>query len=524
MAQGNLEGIVSAFPPLHITSRQLAFAERLGLEPERYACFSLFLSFLLSIPIAGIFSDSIPMFLAAILLSSALLFLLMLRLPRTIFMGRISRMEAELPFSLRMLGMLLELNVPFAESLSIISKGSSPLSEELKAMERDVRRGASIPACLSHLAERLNSIPIRRAILSVSSAYEKGKAGGDLIRISNDLLSMQKHSMKNAASRQSVLSLLFIAVAVILPAFMIIFSSLGSVSPFGNMDPSSIQVMMLVLLPSISALILIFSASMFPPSFFAPRFPLPAFIPAFVAVLVFVLLQYTEIPRIPALVLVLAAAAALSYPSYMKESKREKVEEGLPDVVLSVSSQPPGRGLEPLLASMEKYSMPPLRGELAISLKQAKANVKPEAVLDDLWRRNGSPLLRRFSIFLSHALGAGHDISRYLSMLAEDLLSAIEMRREREALLAMQKYTLISGTLLIPFIIGSSLSLAGGIAGGSPPGIADDSVSYLAIYAFLSAAFISYAEGRPSSFIKYFSLLSLSGIALFHVFSGVPFW
>jgi hypothetical protein len=208
----------------------------------------------------------------------------------------------------------------------------------------------------------------------------------------------------------------------------------------------------------------------------------------------------------------------------MKESKREKVEEALPDVVLSVSSQPPGRGLEPLLSSMEKYSMPPLRGELAISLKQAKANVKPEAVLDDLWRRNGSPLLRRFSIFLSHALGAGHDISRYLSMLAEDLLSAIEMRREREALLAMQKYTLISGALLIPFIIGSSLSLASGVAGGSPPGIADDAVSYLAIYAFLSASFISYAEGRPSSFIKYFSLLALSGIALFHIFSGVPFW
>jgi hypothetical protein len=122
-------------------------------------------------------------------------------------------------------------------------------------------------------------------------------------------------------------------------------------------------------------------------------------------------------------------------------------------------------------------------------------------------------------------MSAGHDISRYLALIAEDILSALEMRRERESLLSMQKYTLIFGALLIPFIIGSTLALSSEIAtlngAPSPAGIGSTAISYLAIYAFLSAAFISYSEGRPSSFMKYFALLSLASMALFYIFSGI---
>ncbi|HNT60890.1 MAG TPA: hypothetical protein PKJ97_02855, partial [Candidatus Bilamarchaeaceae archaeon] len=76
-----------------------------------------------------------------------------------------------------------------------------------------------------------------------------------------------------------------------------------------------------------------------------------------------------------------------------------------------------------------------------------------------------------------------------------------------------------------PFIIGSALSLSSGFGeGAQPPGLSALPASYLAAYSFLSAAFISYVEGRPSSFIKYFAFLSVCGIALFHVFSGVPLW
>ena len=524
MANSLFASIADAFPSIPLRSNSLKFAERIGIEPGRFASFSLLLSFSLSFLVSLFFLPD-PIAIAAFFLSFALLFFLLLRIPRILFLRRISLMESELPFSLRMLGMLLELNVPFAESLSIISKGNTPLAQEFQSMEKEMRRGAGIPASLSHLAEALQSIPIKRALLGVSAAYEKGKSGAELIRASDDLISLQKHAMKDASSKQALLSLVFIAIAVVLPSFLILFSSLGSFSPIPALQPETIPVFLLILLPAISALVLIISASLFQPSFFSPRVSFSIIAPMFAVLLLFVALQSSGLPRFPVFVILLAAGSAYAYPRYLREQKREKLESALPDAVLALSSQPPGRGLEPLLSSMSKYSVPPLSEELLISLKQAKANVKQESILEDLWKRNRSLLLKRFSTFLGHAMSAGHDISRYLSLIAEDILSALEMRRERESLLSMQKYTLIFGALLIPFIIGSTLTLSSEIAtlngAASPAGIGSAAISYLAIYAFLSAAFISYAEGRSSSFMKYFALLSLASMALFYIFSGI---
>ncbi|MEW5996755.1 MAG: type II secretion system F family protein [Candidatus Micrarchaeota archaeon] len=522
-----LRSAVSAFPPLPLSGAALRFAERIGMEPGRYASFSLFLSLFLSALISLLFLPEILLASAAFFLSFALIFFILLRIPRILFMQRVSQMEAELPFSLRMLGMLLELNIPFTESLSILSKGNTPLSEEFRAMEKEVKRGAGIPASLSHLAETLQSLPIKRALLGVSSTYEKGRAGAELIRASGDLLSLQKHAMKDAASKQALLSLVFMAVAVVLPSFLILFSTLGGFSPLPALTPGTAPVLLLLALPALSALVLMVSASLFPPSFFSARIRLPALAPMFAALLLFALLQFSSLPRLPIFALLLAAGAAYTWPLYAQERKRERLEQSLPDAALALSSQPPGRGLEPLLSSMARYSVPPLRDEFLTSLKQAKANVRQDAVLDDLWRRNRSPLLKRFSLFLNHALGAGHDISRYLPLIAEDILSALEMRRERESLLSMQKYTLISGAFLIPFIIGSTLSLSAEIAslgGSAPPELGGTAISYLAIYSFLSAAFVSYAEGRSSSFVAYFALLSLASMALFYTFSGIALW
>lgn len=522
---GRLSGLVSAFPPLPFSSPSLRFAERLGIEPGRYASFSLLASVFFSAIISLLFLPEALLSIGAFFLSFAMLFFFLLRIPRMIFMRRVSLMEAELPFSLRMLGMLLELNIPFTESLSILSKGNTLLSEEFRTMEREVKRGAGIPASLSHLAETLQSLPIKRALLGISSTYEKGRAGAELIRASGDLLSLQKHAMKDAASKQVLLSLVFIAVAVVLPSFIILFSSLGSFSPLPALQPEAIPILLLLLLPALSAIILVLSASFFPPSIFSPRLPLLVFAPMSAALLLFVLLQFSSLPRLPLFALLLAAGAACTWPRYTQERKRERLEQALPDAALAISSQPPGRGLEALLSSMAKYSVPPLREELLISLKQARANVKQEAVLEDLWRRNRSPLLRRFSLFLNHALAAGHDISRYLSLIAEDMLSTLEMRRERESLLSMQKYTLIFGAFLAPFIIGSTISLSAQIAALNENAPAFDisgtAISYLAVYSFLAAAFVSYAEGRPSSFMAYFALLSIASMALFYTFSGI---
>jgi len=179
---------------------------------------------------------------------------------------------------------------------------------------------------------------------------------------------------------------------------------------------------------------------------------------------------------------------------------------------------------------MQKASTPELAHELSISIKQLKANIKPSKVLDDLWRRNSSIILKRVSTFFSYLFEAGVDAGNYVSLMAEDLFRLFELRREQQNAVSMQRYTLMFGAVILPLVLGNSLSLISGISDsiGTESSIVPTATmaipAYLILYSFLASHFIAETENKSSSELIYFSALSIVSTILFYLFSGTVFW
>src|SRR3989338_6839353 len=157
-----------------------------------------------------------------------------------------------------------------------------------------------------------------------------------------------------------------------------------------------------------------------------------------------------------------------------------------------------------------------------MSLKQLKANVKPEAVVDDLGKRTGSKMASRACSMLIHALNT-NSFDR-MGEVAEDLLKFSEITRERERLLSVQRYTMVFGGLLIPLIMNLSPSLffsAAKFLESSNTGTIESIFSlavpiYIIIYAVLVSMYSADVESKRSKAGLYFLVISSLGLAIFY--------
>jgi Flp pilus assembly protein TadB len=520
----------SRFPDMGIRSSQAAYAQKFGAEPGKYASFALLSPIIPSLPI------SLLLFLAAgispflsLPVSYALLAAALLLLPRFAFSRLREEAEAELPILLRTLGMLLELNVPFPSALERISGEDFAISPVLAEGVREMKRGATLESALAHIASELESLKVKRAVTQIISAYEGGGGAPAILRISRDFASLDRHRAREHSSRQALFSLLFIAVSSILPAVFLIFSFLGASVFSTETSPPLFTLAFLLGFPLLSASILYASSLQSPPNPFGKKrggrgFLLPLLIAAPAALLP--LLGMGTLPSLIFLSIILALSVAYFYPAYSQDKRREEIEEALPDALLAVSGSARGANLDSALSAMQKSRQGPLSEEMSVSLKQLRANIKPARVLEDLWERNGSLALRRVSSFFSSLFDSGANVQHYASLMAEDLFCLFEERRLRQGALSMQKYTLVFGALILPAILGNSLSLVQGISeiSGEAASLAPSAYSvipsYLVIYSFLCALFISDAESRGSSMLVYFASLSIASTILFYLFVG----
>jgi hypothetical protein len=148
-------------------------------------------------------------------------------------------------------------------------------------------------------------------------------------------------------------------------------------------------------------------------------------------------------------------------------------------------------------------------------------NLRSGAVLDDLWRRNGSRMLRKACVMMEQMLSTS-SIDR-MGMLAEDMIRHFQMRRERGQLFAMQKYTLLLGSVLVPLIMNSALGLLESMGElMEDASVAEASAfassivpPYLILYAIIASSAIADAEGKCSSAALYFMVLAGAGLLTF---------
>ncbi len=506
------------FPELNIRTDSEKSLILLGINPKKYLFLSFLLSFVFSVPVTIIFGLTLPFFLFYL----AILLVFLLALPKLEQMHKTKEIEAEIPFFIRSVGIFLEIGIPLERAI-IAAKGDGRLSYEIERITKQINNGTSFQRAFSGFAV-CSSPMIKRVASHLISSYETGGSGTEMIKLGDELLSLEQHRMKDYGSRSAMFGLLFIIASAILPTFFLVYVIVGQMGLGIEITLWQVEVALLVIFPLISSLILLFSKSTVPVAN-EKGFDLSILLPGAVFLVGFIFFQEWQF-----LFLILGAiiACLLVYSTYRKESRIEEIENSLPDALFSVSGMPKGTPIGRVFQMLEEGEHGVLSKEAGKSRKQILMNVRMENVFDDLWMRNNSNGLKRVTQMLRQMLST-NSLHR-MNIIAEDMLANGRITRERSQLFGMQKYTLILGAVLVPVILRMTLNLLGSLVGlGSGEFLAGGAGTedfivqitgiippYLLIYATISSAAIADGEGRKSAGGIYFILLSILSLSAFY--------
>ncbi len=225
------------------------FGGKMGLL--RAVLASLFLWFLFSLVFPGIV-EGILFFLFS--LSGICLFSFYAA-------GRARRRHAErvngsIPFFLLGLRVKLLLGKSMEECLRELGvKGKGAFYSELGKTVREFEcLGASVEDALLHLAERVDSIPLKRAVSCIVQLSEQGFSAGELNSLgilARELLAEEKAKIREFSGKIVVFSLMFVAVSAVFPALFLAFVAVGSLFLEIGLSPLQAVVVPVVLFPLI---------------------------------------------------------------------------------------------------------------------------------------------------------------------------------------------------------------------------------------------------------------------------------
>ena len=472
--------------------------------------------------LAGVLALAIGETPALGLIGFALALGFILMLPTMEMRSRTAGFEARLPLMLRTLSMLLDMRIPYQKALEIAARDEP----ELGPVVLDIRNGVTVQKAFARLALTHDSFPVKRALSQLLTAYEVGTSGREIARIGDEMLSLQRHELREHSSRSAIFGLMFIVSAAVLPTFFLVYAILGNFTTGEDaaLDQPSMAAAMLLAFPLISLMILALAGAMLPRSALeSGSGGIDAAVLGPCALMVASLVLLPQEFSLPGIALGCAAAGYLVWRKYGDEKRVEDLERHLPDALFAVAGLPKSTRMDDLFGVIEKSGYGPLSEEAGKCRKQLAANLSTGSVLEDLSSRNRSPMLGRACEMLNHVFST-NSFDR-LNRLAEDMMEFTEVRRERAGLLSMQKYTLVFGGLLIPLILRITLDLLGSMAGlfpgggsGAAPqiGFAYSLVpAYLVIYALLASIYISAIDERRSRSAGYFLAIALLALSAF---------
>jgi Flp pilus assembly protein TadB len=563
-----MDELIGAFPQLGIfsgkdiksTNEKLQHA---GIESgaSQYLSFSLIfcavLAFLFFFALL-LFLD-LPMSFASSMLFFSLLFLFFVKLPGILGKRRGKAIEADLPVALRSIAAELGMGVSFEKCLAHASVSQFAIAAELSKAQREAKAGASIPDALMGISSRVDSILVKRAIQQMIETYRLGLGSSGLRYLADELIEQQKAVSREYNAKIAFLGLLFVAVSCVVPALFQAYAIVGSSFLSSSLSPQDIWLIFLIGFPGANALVLLAIYERTPKIFSKRKegilsskqmllaakalkangisYPLKAILVWLLALSTFsciiALLLSFAMHFEPWLALLPFIFPVLAYFLAMRliEQRNSELEERLPDALLHASSFPKGTPIEKIIHSVSLAGHGPLSEEFTIAYAQIASGSDVPSSLRALSEENDSVLLSRATGLLIQAYSSGSDMQRAMKETAEDMFSIFSIVRERESLLALQKYTLLfGGAIIVPLVLGGIASTVSGLSSTGLDFISSTSPeermalfnasvgaaqAYTVIYSLLASLFIAQLGGSFRFFAQYFIVMAPLSLACY---------
>jgi pilus assembly protein TadC len=164
--------------------------------------------------------------------------------------------EKELPNSLRMIGIELNMGLPFEATLKSVCSNSA-LGKEFRHILKSVENGSSVQEAFGAFSSRIDSNFARRASAQIIAAYEKGGSGEALKKLADEQESILRARLKEYHGKLTVYSLMFIAASAVFPAIFQAFVIVGSSFLNVPFSPLHALLMPVIAFPAVNIALLI---------------------------------------------------------------------------------------------------------------------------------------------------------------------------------------------------------------------------------------------------------------------------
>ena len=262
-------------------------------------------------------------------------------------------------------------------------------------------------------------------------------------------------------------------------------------------------------------------------------FPFEVFVGAFflLAVMVFVLLLYLNLPLLEAVIAFIAVITfIISIPITFRQNRIAAIEKSLPDVLkhMGLVLKAGGTSESALDEVADEESYGPLGADLRKAVYRMRRGQTFEDVLKQCAEESGSLLLRRVVSIIVDAKKAGAGLADVLFAIADDAKDLLQIQRERISRTTMHViFIVVSSMLIAPFIFGFVLSVINYIAvnmmmalPGSKPmdmcGLGTIFTAFLVIQAAISTLILGIIRyGRLMKYILYLPIVLLTVLIIF---------
>ncbi len=214
-----------------------------------------------------------------------------------------------------------------------------------------------------------------------------------------------------------------------------------------------------------------------------------------------------------------------------EKRKREK-EALLSDLLLEASVFCDESSLLNTLDRLAKQDFGLLSKDFARALNEIKKGASIDEALSRIKTMNKSRAYERAIDLLLQSYKNGSHVSQALKETAEDILENQAIMKERQAVMIVNKYTLlISSAIIVPAIIGTIISLVSGlnVSGIDEIGFGlsgeernalfatakAGALIYIIEYSFLASYFLALQEGNKKNFFIYAIILLPVALAVF---------
>jgi len=260
---------------------------------------------------------------------------------------------------------------------------------------------------------------------------------------------------------------------------------------------------------------------------------------AITATILFTILVSLEFPFFCSIIFSLIAFFAplilqYSFQLLLFEKRKKEKEKMVPDLLLQASLFPRGTPTTKIISYMAKTDFGLLSKEFRKVNSEIRKGSSIEKALSRMQSRCKSRIVERAAGLLIQGHSSGAEMHAVFKETAEDVLETQSIIRERNATMAIEKYTvLMAAALIVPLILGLIVGL---IEGLNFQGIAEMSFGlnakerkalleaaltanllYIIEYSLIASLFISHHEGNKKKAIIYSLILIPASIATYTI-------